>query len=116
MLNWYADRMSDATSSIMFTAAFNVAADFIEPLARDRDFLRFVLKEKPPTADERKALKGDRDLQISFGAVLGAEFKVVDGKLVAKRKVKEFPLDRWFLKEELTATKAISSSSARNIC
>ncbi|UFS77027.1 phospholipase D-like domain-containing protein [Tardiphaga sp. 37S4] len=102
MLNWYADRMSDATSSIMFTAAFNVAADFIEPLARDRDFLRFVLKEKPPTADERKALKGDRDLQISFGAVLGAEFKVVDGKLVAKRKVKEFPLDRWFLKEELT--------------
>ncbi len=33
MLNWYADRMSDATSSIMFTAAFKVAEDFIEPLA-----------------------------------------------------------------------------------
>jgi phosphatidylserine/phosphatidylglycerophosphate/cardiolipin synthase-like enzyme len=102
MLNWYADRMSDATSSIMFTAAFNVAKDFIEPLARDRDFLRFVLKEKPPTAEEREALEGDRDLQISFGAVLGAEFSVVEGKLVAKRKVKQFPLDRWFLKEELT--------------
>jgi hypothetical protein len=27
---------------------------------------------------------------------------VVKGKLVAKRKVKQFPLDRWFLKEELT--------------
>ncbi|WP_398477705.1 phospholipase D-like domain-containing protein [Tardiphaga sp.] len=102
MLNWYADRMSDATSSIMFTAAFTVAPDFIEPLARDRDFLRFVLKEKPPTANESKALQGDRDLQISYGAVLGAEFKVVDGKLVAKRKVKQFPLDRWYLKEELT--------------
>jgi hypothetical protein len=102
MLNWYADRMSDATSSIMFTAAFDVAKDFLEPLGRDRDFLRFVLKEKPPTADERKALSGDRDLQISYGAVLGAEFSVVDGKLVAKRKVKQFPLDRWFLKEELT--------------
>lgn len=102
MLNWYADRMSDATSSIMFTAAFNVANDFIEPLGRDRDFLRFVLKEKPPTAEERKALAGDRDLQISFGAVLGAEFSVVKGKLVAKRKVKQFPLDRWFIKEELT--------------
>ena len=49
-----------------------------------------MLKEKPPTADERKALKGDRDLVISFGAVLGAEFSVVDGKLVAKRKVKHF--------------------------
>ncbi len=102
MLNWYADRMSDATSSIMFTAAFSVADDFIEPLGRNRDFLRFVLKEKPPTPTERKALKGDRDLVISYGAVLGAEFTVKDGKIVAKRKVKTFPLDRWFLKEELT--------------
>ena len=39
---------------------------------------------------------------ISYGAVLGAEFTVKDGKIVAKRKVKTFPLDRWFLKEELT--------------
>ena len=102
MLNWYADRMSDATSSIMFTAAFTVADDFIEPLGRDRDFLRFVLKEKPPTPNERKALKGDRDLVISYGAVLGAQFSVKDGKIVAKRTVKEFPLDKWFMKEELT--------------
>jgi phosphatidylserine/phosphatidylglycerophosphate/cardiolipin synthase-like enzyme len=102
MLNWYADRMSDATSSILFTAAFTVAEDFIEPLGRKRDFLRFVLKEKPPTPAERKALKGDRDLVISYGAVLGAEFTVKNGKVVAKRKVKTFPLDRWYLKEELT--------------
>ncbi len=102
MLNWYAERMDDATSCIAFTAAFNVAKDFIVPLSRDRDFLRFVLKEKPPTAEERTALEGDRDLVISYGAVLGAEFTVRDGKLVAKRKAKEFALDRWFLKEELT--------------
>ena len=102
MLNWYADRMSDATSSIMFTAAFTVADDFIEPLGRDRDFLRFVLKEKPPTASEEKALKGDRDLVISYGAVLGAEFTVKNGKLIRKRKAKAFALDRWFLEEELT--------------
>ncbi len=102
MLNWYADRMSDATSSIMFTAAFTVADDFIEPLARNRDFLRFVLKEKPPTPAERKALSGDRDLQISYGAVLGAQLTVKDGKIVQKRKVDVFPLDEWFLKEELT--------------
>jgi hypothetical protein len=105
MLNWYADRMSDATSSIMFTAAFNVADDFIEPLGRDRDFLRFILKEKPPTPTERDALNGDRDLVISYGAVLGAEFSVRDGKIVAKRKANTFPLDRWFLKEELTRDK-----------
>lgn len=102
MLNWYADRMSDATSSIMFTAAFTVAKDFIEPLARDRDFLRFILKEKPPTPEERDALAGDRDLQIAYGAVLGALYTVKDGKLIPKRKVDEFSLDRWFLKEELT--------------
>jgi phosphatidylserine/phosphatidylglycerophosphate/cardiolipin synthase-like enzyme len=102
MLNWYADRMSDATSSIMFTAAFTVSQDFIEPLGRDRDFLRFVLKEKPPTPAEREALAGDRDLVISYGAVLGATYTVKDGKLVARRSAKEFPLDRWFLKEELT--------------
>jgi hypothetical protein len=102
MLNWYADRMSDATSSIMFTAAFTVASDFMEPLGRDRDFLRFVLKEKPATPAERKALEGDRDLVISYGAVLGAAFRVENGKIVPTRKVKTFPLDRWFLKEELT--------------
>lgn len=105
MLNWYADRMSDATSSIMFTAAFTVADDFIEPLGRDRDFLRFVLKEKPPTAAENAALKGDRDLVISYGAVLGAQFSVRDGRIVPKRKVKIFPLDRWYLQEELTRSK-----------
>lgn len=102
MLNWYADRMEDASSCILFTAAFTVANDFVAPLARDRDFLRFVLKEKPPTAAEKDAFKVDRDLVISYGAVLGAEFTVKDGKLVAKRKVKEFALDRWFLQEELT--------------
>jgi phosphatidylserine/phosphatidylglycerophosphate/cardiolipin synthase-like enzyme len=102
MLNWYADRMEDATSCLMFTAAFTVAKDFVAPLAKDRDFLRFVLKEKPPTAEEKIAFEADRDLVIAYGAVLGAEFAVVNGKLVAKRKVKVFPLDRWFLKEELT--------------
>jgi phosphatidylserine/phosphatidylglycerophosphate/cardiolipin synthase-like enzyme len=102
MLNWYADRMDDATSCILFTAAFTVAQDFVAPLSKDRDFLRFVLKEKPPTAEERIALQSDRDLVIAYGAVLGAEFTIKDGKLVAKRKVKQFPLDRWFLKEELT--------------
>ncbi|MEY9230996.1 phosphatidylserine/phosphatidylglycerophosphate/cardiolipin synthase-like enzyme [Bradyrhizobium japonicum] len=105
MLNWYADRMSDATSSIMFTAAFKVADDFIKPLALDRDFLRFVLKEKPPTADERKALSGDRDLQISYGAVLGALMQVKDGKIINRRKVDVFPLEKWFMKEELTRSK-----------
>ena len=102
MLNWYADRMDDATSCILFTAAFTVASDFVAPLTKDRDFLRYVLKEKPPTNDEKVAFKVDRDLVIAYGAVLGAEFTVRDGKLIAKRKVKEFALDRWFLKEELT--------------
>lgn len=102
MLTWYADRMQDATSTIMFTAAFTVSPEFIPPLAEDRDFLRFVLKEKPPTKAEREAFRKDRDLVISFGAVLGTAFTIKDGRIVATRSAKEFPLDRWYLKEELT--------------
>ena len=102
MLNWYADRMDDATSCIMFTAAFTVASDFVGPLSKPRDFLRFVLKEKPPTSDEKSAFKVDRNLVVAYGGVLGAEYFVKNGKLVAKRKVNNFPLDRWYIKEELT--------------
>jgi phosphatidylserine/phosphatidylglycerophosphate/cardiolipin synthase-like enzyme len=101
MLNWYADRMDDATSCIMFTAAFTVASDFVGPLSKPRNFLRFVLKEKPPTREERTA-RVDRNLVIAYGGVLGAQHLVKNGKLVVKRKVSGFSLDRWFVKEELT--------------
>jgi phosphatidylserine/phosphatidylglycerophosphate/cardiolipin synthase-like enzyme len=101
LLNWYGDRIGDATNSVMFTAAFTINPVLMAPLARDRDFLRFVLKEKPPSTDEAKALKADRDLVISYGAVLGKMYTFKNGKAVARIPIKEFDLEKWFLEEDL---------------
>jgi len=99
MLKWYANRMMDATQTVMFTAAFGVNAEFVLPLAQDRDFLRFVLMEKRPTKEAAEALRGDRDLVISYGAVLGQTAKFQDGEQQAV-KISNFGLDRWFEEEE----------------
>ena len=44
--------------------------------------------------------------------VLGAEFSVVKGKLVAKRKVKQFPLDRWFRQDLESYTDSMLGAGA----
>lgn len=99
MLQWYANRMMDATQTVMFTAAFGVNPKFVMPLAQDRDFLRFVLMEKRPTKEVGDALRGDRDLVITYGAVLGKTSKFQDGEQKAV-KISKFGLDRWFEEEE----------------
>ena len=43
----------------MFTAAFGVSKELVEPIAQDRDCLRFVLMEKPPTKSQKKTLSED---------------------------------------------------------
>jgi phosphatidylserine/phosphatidylglycerophosphate/cardiolipin synthase-like enzyme len=99
MLAWYANRMVDACESIMFTAAFGVNAKFVLPLAHDRDFLRYVLMERRPAKEMEKALRADRDLIISFGAVLGEVAKFQNGTRTTER-IKNFGLDEWFREEE----------------
>ncbi|MBN8247096.1 MAG: hypothetical protein J0L84_06590 [Verrucomicrobia bacterium] len=99
MLQWYANRMLDATQTVMFTAAFGVNTKFVLPLAQDRDFLRFVLMEKRPTKELSEKLTGDRDLVVSYGAVLG-ETTVFQGGKIKKVRIKQFELDRWFAEEE----------------
>ncbi|HWI81956.1 phospholipase D-like domain-containing protein, partial [Ramlibacter sp.] len=79
MLQWYANRMVDATQGVMFTAAFGVNEKFVLPLADDRDFLRFVLMEKRPKKDLEDRLRDDRDLVISYGSVLGEAAFIKDG-------------------------------------
>ena len=96
---WYANRMMDATQTVMFTAAFGVNTKFVLPLAQDRDFLRFVLMERRPTQEVADALRGDRDLVISYGAVLGQTTKFQDGE-AKKVRIEDFGLDRWFEEEE----------------
>jgi phosphatidylserine/phosphatidylglycerophosphate/cardiolipin synthase-like enzyme len=101
MMQWYANRIEDATQSVMFTAAFGVNEKLAAPLAADKDFLRYVMMEKRPKKEMEASLRADRDLVIAYGSVLG-QYAYMDKD--GKRKtiqIKEFGLDKWFLKEEL---------------
>ena len=100
LLKWYGRRIEDAAGSVMFTAAFGVTQTLVEPLAKDRDFLRFILMEKPPVQAVKKALAKDRDLIISYGAVLGEMYEFKNGQPTARKRIKEFELDKWLLQED----------------
>lgn len=100
LLKWYGDRIEQAAGSVMFTAAFGVTKALVGPLAKDRDFLRFVLMEKPPSKTVKAELSRDRDLIICYGAVLGETYTFKEGQPVARRKIEEFELDKWLLKED----------------
>lgn len=99
MLDWYANRMSDATDLIMFTAAFNVSEQFLQPLAKQRDFQRYILMEKRPSKELKATLRADTDVMISYGAVLG-ETTIYKDKKPKKIRIQKFGLDKWFEKEE----------------
>ena len=102
MLNWYGRRMLDAANSVWFTAAFGVTAKLVSPLAQARDQMRFVLMEKPATAANKKALTKDFSRVIlSYGTPLGELYTMKNGKPSARRRIKEFALDKWFFAEEL---------------
>jgi len=101
MLGWYGRRMLDAANSVWFTAAFGVAKELVEPLARKRDPLRFVLLEKPLPDDQKKALTADFNRVIlSYGVPLGEVYTIKNGKATARKPIKEFALDKWFFEEE----------------
>jgi phosphatidylserine/phosphatidylglycerophosphate/cardiolipin synthase-like enzyme len=100
LLKWYGDRIEEATSSVAFTAAFGVTKALIRPLAKDRDFLRFILMEKPPTKAVEAELTKDRDLIIGYGAVLGEMYQFRNGQPTARRKIRDFELEKWLLEED----------------
>jgi phosphatidylserine/phosphatidylglycerophosphate/cardiolipin synthase-like enzyme len=84
----------------MITTPFGVSEALIEPLAEDRDFLRYVLMEKPPTDKVRARLSRDKDLQYAYGAVLGEIYTFRNGEPTARKPIREFELDKWLLKED----------------
>jgi hypothetical protein len=100
LLGWYGDRIADAQETVMFTAAFGVTKALVGPLAKDRDILRFILMEKPPTQKVKLELTKDRDLIISWGASLGKMYTFKNGKPAARKNIKDFELDKWLLKED----------------
>ena len=88
MLTWYADQISGAESAVMFTGAFGVSEILAPAFAEDRDFLRFILLEKPPTKKTKELLGRDRDLVIVYGNVLGEAFTAnKKGELTLRRKI-----------------------------
>ena len=101
MLGWYGRRMLDCANSLWFTAAFGVSKDLIEPLARKRKQMRFVLMEKPLPEDQKKVLTADFNRVIlSYGVPLGQIYRMKNGKAVTRVPVKQSELDKWFFKEE----------------
>jgi phosphatidylserine/phosphatidylglycerophosphate/cardiolipin synthase-like enzyme len=102
MLDWYAQRIADAKTSTMFTGAFGVAPKILARLEKRTGAVRFVLLEKPPDADLTTAEAEQRDeLLISYGAVLGYESKSTPQGGRTFVPIARFPLDEWFLREEL---------------
>jgi phosphatidylserine/phosphatidylglycerophosphate/cardiolipin synthase-like enzyme len=101
MLGWYGRRMLNAANSVWFTAAFGVTAKLVTPLGQSRDQMRFVLMEKPATAANKKALTTDfTHVILSYGTPLGELYTMKNGKPTARKRIKEFELDKWFFKEE----------------
>ena len=101
MLGWYGRRMLNAANSVWFTAAFGVSKELIDPIAKKRDQMRFVLLEKPLPDAQKKTLTADFNRVIlSYGTPLGEIYEMKDGKPTARKPIKEFELDKWFFKEE----------------
>jgi phosphatidylserine/phosphatidylglycerophosphate/cardiolipin synthase-like enzyme len=101
MLGWYGRRMLDAHNSVWFTAAFGISKVLVEPIAKKRTQIRFVLMEKPAPPAQKKALTADFNRVIlSYGVPLGEIYQIKDGKVTSRIPIKEFELDKWFFKEE----------------
>jgi phosphatidylserine/phosphatidylglycerophosphate/cardiolipin synthase-like enzyme len=93
LLQWWAQRLGAATSSVMFTAAFGVALPLVEKFAEDKDFLRLILMERPNAKPEEQALlQTDRDTKIALGARLNKE--------TIELQLDGHKLDEWFRQEE----------------
>lgn len=93
LLEWVATRMGEAQSSVMFTAAFGVASQLVAKFAEDKDFIRFILMEKPDSVPAEQALlESDRDTRIALGSRLNSETIAL--------KLDGYALDQWFRTEE----------------
>jgi phosphatidylserine/phosphatidylglycerophosphate/cardiolipin synthase-like enzyme len=102
MLGWYGRRMLDAANSLWFTAAFGISKELVDPVARKRDQMRWVLLEKPVPDAQKKTLTADLNRVIlSYGVPLGEIYRMKNGVPTARMDIQEFELDKWYFKEEL---------------
>ncbi len=74
MLDWYGIRAEGAKQTVMLTSAFGVTARLAERFNNDKDYLRFILMERPNRKPETQAmLERDRDTQIAIGPDLNRD-------------------------------------------
>jgi len=67
-LQWYADRMADASEIVCLTVAFNLDPAFQTVISRNNDVLRFIVKDDDLSQTER--IGTDRDVLFAAGGRL----------------------------------------------
>lgn len=105
MLDWYAERIEDASLLVMMTIPFDVAPTILTGLEKVGPSLRLVILEDAPTADVLNAEKANRGkLLFSNGALLNKSFSKIKSQFGGARvaPIPHSPLDHWFVDEELS--------------
>ena len=69
-LQWYADRMAEATEIVCITFAFNIDKVFSSVIARDNDVLRYIVKDDD--LGDGEIIGHDRDVLFAAGGHLAA--------------------------------------------
>jgi phosphatidylserine/phosphatidylglycerophosphate/cardiolipin synthase-like enzyme len=104
MLDWYAQRIADASSMVMMTIPFNVADNILAGLNKPSDALRLVVLEDVPSATVTAAENRNRGkLAFSNGAILGKSFVKYKSSFGGAKvtPIANSDLDKWFVDEEL---------------
>jgi phosphatidylserine/phosphatidylglycerophosphate/cardiolipin synthase-like enzyme len=102
MLEWYAQRIEDASNLAIMTIPFNVAPAILAGLKKQGPALRLVILEDPPSNEVTQAeVQNKGRLVFSNGALLGKNFikyKAGGAKVVP---ITHSKLEEWFVDEEL---------------
>lgn len=95
MLDWYGDRMDEASQTILLTSAFGVTPKLAEHFNNDRDYLRYILMEQESRgAGAQKMLERDKDTRIVLGQGLGTT-----GRLGHWKDIPGWKLEKWMWRE-----------------
>ncbi|MBI3703862.1 MAG: hypothetical protein HY244_08455 [Rhizobiales bacterium] len=104
MLDWYAQRIANASGLAMMTIPFNVANQILAGLDKPGDALRLVVLEDVPSPTVTAAEKRNRGkLAFSNGAILGKSFVKFKSSFGGAKvtPIVNSDLDKWFVDEEL---------------
>lgn len=95
MLDWYGERISEATQTVLLTSAFGVTTRLAHYFDNDVDYLRYVLMEQRSRGKgAQEMVERDRDTRVVFGQGLG-----YTGSLGHWRKIPGFKLEHWMWRE-----------------